>query len=266
MNEWLAAIILGVVEGATEFIPVSSTGHLILAKELLGLREQSWDTFIVMVQLGAILSVVVLYFQRLWQAITTLPSDPASRHFALSILIAFLPAVVLGMALHDFIKEVLFASAALICWSLLVGGFVLLALERWKPAPRLHDATRYPMLTSLGVGFFQVLSMIPGISRSGATIAGALLLGGDRKSAAEFSFFLAIPTMAGAFAYDFYKSRDQIHMDQGALIAVGFVIAFVVGLAAVKAMLGLVQRYGFTPFAWWRIAVGAVGLAVLALG
>ncbi|MGZ8363519.1 MAG: undecaprenyl-diphosphate phosphatase [Caulobacteraceae bacterium] len=265
MNEWLAALILGLVEGATEFIPVSSTGHLLLTKELLGLTDPSWDTFIVMIQLGAILSVVVLYFQRLWRALVTLPTDPASRHFALSILIAFLPAVVLGVTLHDFIKQVLFESPALICWSLLIGGFVLLALERWKPEPKLHDATRYPLLTSLAIGLFQVLSMIPGVSRSGATIAGALLMGGDRKSAAEFSFFLAIPTMAGAFAYDFYKSRDQIHMDQGALIAVGFVVSFVAGLLAVKAMIGLVQKYGFAPFAWWRIAVGAIGLVVLAL-
>jgi undecaprenyl-diphosphatase len=264
MSDWLNAIILGVIEGLTEFIPVSSTGHLILAKDAMGLQGQSWDTFIVLIQLGAILAVVALYFARLWKVLVTLPSSPESRRFALSILVAFLPALVLGVLLHDFIKRVLFESPQVICISLIAGGIVLFLVDRWKLKPRHTDAMRYPLLTSLGVGLFQCLSMIPGVSRSGASIAGALMMGGDKRSAAEFSFFLAIPTMAGAFAYDLYKSRETLSLDQGGLIAVGFVVSFISGLVVVKAMLGFVQKRGYWPFAVWRIAVGVLGLVLLA--
>ena len=263
MNDWLAAVLLGVVEGLTEFIPVSSTGHLLLTKEAFGLTDPFWDTFIVLIQLGAILGVVALYFQRLWKVLVSLPSDPSSRHFALSVLIAFLPAMVLGFALHDFIKTVLFESPGVICWSLILGGLVLLAIDRWSPAPRHTEATRLPFLTSLGIGFFQVLSMIPGVSRSGATIVGALLLGADRRTAAEFSFFLAIPTMVGAFAYDFYKARDSLDLDYAGLIAVGFVVSFLSGMIVIRTMLGFVAKRGYAVFGWWRIVVGAIGLALL---
>jgi undecaprenyl-diphosphatase len=262
MNDWLAAVILGLVEGATEFIPVSSTGHLLLAKQALGLTDASWDTFIVVIQLGAILAVVALYFQKLWAVLLGLPKDARARHFALSVLVAFLPAMVIGAALHDLIK-VAFDHPALICWSLIIGGVALMALDRWHPAPRQTDAMRYPLLTSLGIGFFQCLAMIPGVSRSGATIAGALLLRADKKSAAEFSFFLAIPTMAGAFVYDLYKSKDSLTLDQGGLIAVDFVVAFLSGLLVVKTLIAFVGRHGFTPFAWWRIVVGVAGLWIL---
>jgi undecaprenyl-diphosphatase len=263
MPDWLVAIVLGLVEGLTEFIPVSSTGHLLLTKTAMGLTDPAWDTFIVLIQLGAILAVVALYFQRLWAVLVGLPTKPEARRFALSILIAFLPAVVLGFALHDFIKSVLFESPALICWSLLIGGFVLLALDRWPPTPRHGDAMNYPLLTSLGIGFFQCLSMVPGVSRSGATIVGALLLRGDKRSAAEFSFFLAIPTMVGAFAYDLYKSRDSIDASHAGLIAIGFVTAFVSGMVVIKVMLDFVAKRGFAPFAWWRIVVGVVGLGLI---
>ena len=265
MNEWLAALILGLVEGITEFIPVSSTGHLILTKDALGLTGPFWDTFIVMIQLGAILSVVVVYFSRLWRVLVTLPSDPGSRRFALSVIVAFLPAMVLGVALHDFIKEFLFASPAVICWSLIIGGVALLAIDRWQPRPRFDDAMALPLRTSLLIGFFQCLAMIPGVSRSGATIAGALLAGTDKRAAAEFSFFLAIPTMAGAFAYDLYKSRDALSFDQAGVIGVGFLVSFISGLLVVRWMIDFVGRHGFSPFAWWRIVVGAIGLGVLAL-
>lgn len=263
MNEWLAAIILGLVEGATEFIPVSSTGHLLLTKQALGLTNASWDTFIVVIQLGAILAVVAVYFQRLWKVLTGLPTDPEARRFALSVLVAFLPAMVLGFFLHDLIK-LAFNNPALICWSLIVGGVALMALDRWKPEPKETDAMRYPLLTSFGIGLFQCLSMIPGVSRSGATIAGALLLRADKKSAAEFSFFLAIPTMTAAFVYDLYKSRDSLTADQGGLIAVGFLVSFLSGLLVVKTLIAFVARHGFTPFGWWRILVGALGLWILA--
>ena len=263
MHDWLMALVLGVVEGLTEFIPVSSTGHLILAKDALGLSGPSWDTFIVLIQLGAILAVVALYFGRLWKVLVTLPSDPQSRRFALSVAVAFLPAAVLGVALHDFIKRVLFESPGVICWSLIVGGVVLLALEFWKHRPKFDDATRYPLLTSLGIGFFQCLAMIPGVSRSGASIVGAMLMGGDKRSAAEFSFFLAIPTMAGAFAVDFWENRKTMDTHHLGIIAVGFVVSFLVGLVVVKGLLGFVQKRGYWPFGVWRIAVGVAGLALL---
>lgn len=261
MSDWLSAIILGLVEGFTEFIPVSSTGHLLLAKQALGL-DPSWDTFIVVIQLGAILAVVALYFQKLWSVLVGLPSRPEDRRFALSVLVAFLPSMVLGAALHDQIK-LAFENPSLICWTLILGGVVLLVIDRWRPQPRHHDAMRFSLATSLGIGFFQVLSMIPGVSRSGATIVGALLLRADKKAAAEFSFFLAIPTMAGAFVYDLYKARDSLSADQAGLIAIGFVVAFLSGLVVVKTMIAFVGRHGFAPFAWWRIAVGILGLWLL---
>jgi undecaprenyl-diphosphatase len=263
MPDWLSAILLGLVEGLTEFIPVSSTGHLLLAKTAMGLTDPSWDTFIVLIQLGAILAVVALYFRRLWAVLVSLPTRPESRRFALSVLIAFLPAVVIGFALHDFIKAVLFESPVLICWSLILGGVVLLLIDRFPPKPRHTDAMNYPWLTSLGIGVFQVLSMAPGVSRSGATIVGGLLLGGDKRSAAEFSFFLAIPTMVGAFAYDLYKSRDQLSLDSAGLIAIGFVVSFLSGLVVIRTMLGFVQKRGYAPFGWWRILVGGAGLLLL---
>jgi undecaprenyl-diphosphatase len=265
MNDWLAAIILGLVEGLTEFIPVSSTGHLLLAEKALGLEGQAWDTFAVLIQLGAILAVVALYFQRLFGVLLAAPKDPQARRFILSVLIAFLPAVFAGLLLHDWIKTVLFESPALICWSLIVGGVVLLAVDRWTPKPRFGDAMRFPLLTSLGVGLFQCLSIVPGVSRSGSTIVGALLLGADRRAAAEFSFFLAIPTMVAAFTYDLYKSRDLITADGAGVIAVGFVVSFLSGLVVIKTMLGFVQKRGYGVFGWWRILVGVLGLAAMQL-
>jgi len=266
MSDWIYAVILGVIEGLTEFIPVSSTGHLLLAKTAMGLPDGFWDTFAVLIQLGAILAVVALYFQRLWGVLVGLPTDPAARRFALSVLIAFAPAVVIGFALHDVIKEILFESPRVICWSLIIGGVVLLALDRWTPPARHHDAMTTPFMTALGVGVVQCLAMIPGVSRSGATIVGGVLFGMDKRAATEFSFFLAIPTMVGAFAYDLYKSRDALSMDQAGVIAVGFAVSFVAGLVVIRVMLDFVQRRGLAPFGWWRIVVGGVGLALLGLG
>lgn len=266
MSDFLAAVILGVVEGLTEFIPVSSTGHLLLTKTALGLTDPSWDSFVVLIQLGAILAVVALYFRRLWTVLIGLPTRQDARRFALSVLIAFLPAVIFGFLLYDFIKQVLFESPALICWSLVVGGFGLLAIDRWSPAPRHADAMTLPFGTTLGVGLFQVLSMIPGVSRSGATIVGGVLLGVEKRAAAEFSFYLAIPTMIGAFAKDFWESRESLMVgDHLGLLAVGFVVSFVSGLVVVKVLLDFVSKRGLAPFGWWRIAVGVAGLAWLYL-
>jgi undecaprenyl-diphosphatase len=263
VSDWINALILGIVEGLTEFIPVSSTGHLLLTKTLMGLPDGFWDTFVVLIQLGAILAVVALYFGRLWKVLVTLPTDPAARWFAFSVLLAFIPSAVIGFALHDVIKHVLFESPRLICWSLIIGGFVLLALDRWAPQPVEHDAMRLPWLTAVLVGVAQTLALIPGVSRSGGTIVGAMLLRVEKRAAAEFSFFLAIPTMAGAFALDAWKNRDAIHGDQAGLIAFGFAVSFVVGYIVVRKMLDFVTRHGFAPFAWWRIVVGAGGLIAL---
>ena len=265
MPDWISAIILGVVEGLTEFIPVSSTGHLLLAKTALGLPPGFWDTFIVLIQLGSILGVVALYFRRLWDVVLGLPTSQRARHFALSVLVAFLPGALAGALLHDLIKGVLFESPRLICWSLIIGGVVLLVIDRRAPAPRETDAMALSLRTSLIIGLFQTLALVPGVSRSGGTIVGAMLMGVEKRAAAEFSFFLAMPTMAGAFVLDFWSSRGDLQGDRIGLLVLGFAVSFVVGYAVVKFMLDFVSRRGFAPFGWWRIVVGAAGLALLGL-
>jgi undecaprenyl-diphosphatase len=255
------AILLGVVEALSEFLPISSTGHLLLVSDILGFRSPG-DVFEVVIQLGAILSVCVLFFARLARAVVALPTDPAARRFAASIIIAFMPAAVLGAVLHDYIKGVLF-SPVVVGLSLVIGGVVILAIERWHPPARLHESEALPLGTALAIGFAQVLAMIPGVSRSGATIMGALLLGVDRKAAAEFSFFLAIPTMLGAATYDLYKNRAIMDLDSLWLIAIGFVAAFLAGLVVVDWLLRYVQRHTFKVFGWYRIVFGLVVLAAL---
>lgn len=192
MADWIAAIILGLVEGLTEFIPVSSTGHLLLIREALGLTGSKWATFVVMIQLGAILAVITLYFAKLWKVLIGLPTDPQARHFALSVLIAFLPAVFAGVFLYDFITDILFETPVVICVMLIVGGFLLIAVERFAPLPQHFDAMKLDFRTSLLIGLFQCLAMVPGVSRSGATIAGSLMLKLEsprRRSSASFSPF-----------------------------------------------------------------------------
>ncbi len=255
MNDWISAIILGAIEGFTEFLPISSTGHLILAGELLGFQDSTGKVFEVVIQLGAILSVVVFSFGRLWKVLVGLPSEPGARRFALAVLLAFLPAVVLGLVFHDFIKQVLF-SPWVVCVTLVLGGIAILAIERMAPRPRYKSIEDIPMRTALGIGFCQALAMIPGISRSGATILGGELLGVDRRVATEFTFYLAIPTMLGASVLDLYKARDDLTTDGLGLIAVGFVTAFIVAIPVVKGLIGFVGRYGLAPFAWYRIVFG----------
>ncbi|PTW62645.1 undecaprenyl-diphosphatase [Breoghania corrubedonensis] len=258
------ALILGTVEGLTEFIPVSSTGHLLLLGHFMGF-ENPGKTFEVLIQLGSILAILSVYFSKLWQLFISLPSDPRSRYFVAGILLAFLPAAVIGFLAHDFIKAVLFASPALICTTLFLGGLVLLWVDRLDLKPRYHDVAHYPMHVYLAIGCCQVLAMVPGVSRSGSTIVGALLLGTDKRSAAEFSFFLAMPTMAGAFALDLFKNRDLITLNDAAVIGVGFVTAFIAGVVVVRWLLDYVSRHGFSLFAWWRIIVGLAGFAGLYL-
>ncbi|HEY3814614.1 MAG TPA: undecaprenyl-diphosphate phosphatase [Caulobacteraceae bacterium] len=263
MPDWLNAIILGIVEGLTEFIPVSSTAMLLLSEKVLHLSGMRWETFTILIQLGAILAVVALYFQRLWSVALRLPHDPTARRFVLSVLVAFLPAVVLGVLLHDFIKGSLFENPLVICSALIIGGVVLLILDKWHPAPMRDDAMRFPLGTSLVIGVFQCLAMIPGVSRSGATIVGAMLQRCDKRASAEFSFFLAMPTMAGAFAYDLFKSYKQLNMQDAGIIAIGFVVSFIFGAFVVKTLLDFVSRHGFAPFAWLRIVLGGIGLALV---
>jgi undecaprenyl-diphosphatase len=267
MSDWLNAVILGVVEGLTEFLPVSSTAHLLLSEKLLGVSGPQWEAFTVLIQLGAILAVVALYFEKLFKVALSLHSDPDSRRFAASVVIAFLPAAVIGAALHKLITGSFFENIHLICWALLIGGVALFLIDRYAPRPRHHDAARYPLSTSLGIGLFQCLAIIPGMSRSGSTIFGALLLRCDKKSAAEFSFFLAIPTMIGAFTLDLVKQRHEIAAAHAwGIIAIGFVVSFLVGLVVVKTFIGFIGRYGLAPFVWWRVLVGAAGLIALSRG
>ncbi|MBC8130129.1 MAG: undecaprenyl-diphosphate phosphatase [Rhizobiaceae bacterium] len=264
LGQLALAALLGFIEGLTEFIPVSSTGHILLAGHVLGFESPA-GTFEVLIQLGAVLAVLSVYFAKLWHLFVTLPSSADSRRFVGGILLAFLPAAFIGALAHDFIKTVLFESPMTICVALLVGGVILLLIDRMALKPRYTDVMEFPLSLYLKIGFFQCLAMIPGTSRSGATIAGALLLGTDKRSAAEFSFFLAMPTMAGAFAYDLYKSRNLLSADDLSLIAVGFLVSFLTALVVVKYLLDFVSRHGFAPFAWWRIAVGAIGIVAIVI-
>jgi len=267
MSDWLRAVILGIIEGVTEFLPVSSTGHLLLAERFFGLGEGAfWDSFTVLIQLGAILAIVVLYFQKLWQvAVDMFRGDADAGRFVIGVLIAFMPAVVVGLIAGKYIKLVLF-NPWVVCFSLIVGGAILLWVDQIDHKPHEHDATRFPLLTYLWIGVAQCMAMVPGVSRSGASIVAAMLLGADKRAAAEFSFFLAIPTMIGAFAYDFYKSRAEMSVDHVGIVAVGFVVSFITAVIVVKSFLDYVTRHGFVLFAWWRVIVGSLGLIALALG
>ena len=261
----VSALVLGLIEGLTEFIPVSSTAHLLLAGHFMGF-ESPGNSFAVLIQLGAILAILSVYFARLLNLALSLPSDPKSRHFVLAILVAFLPAAVIGALAHGFIKTVLFETPMLICVVLILGGFILLWVDRLALKPRYNDVTEYPLSLAFKIGLCQCLAMVPGTSRSGATIVGALLMGTDKRSAAEFSFFLAMPTMAGAFALDLYKNRNALSADDVGIIAIGFVAAFFAALVVVKSLLDFVSKRGYAPFAWWRIIVGSLGLVALLLG
>jgi len=256
------ALLLGLLEGLTEFIPVSSTGHILLAGHFLGF-ESTGKSFEILIQLGAILAILTVYSARLWRILVDLPRDPRTQRFVLGVLIAFLPAAVIGVLAHDFIKTVLFETPKLICIMLIFGGIVLLVIDRTPLSARYKDVMDLPLGVCLGIGLVQCLAMIPGTSRSGATIVGSLLMGVEKRAAAEFSFFLAMPTMAGAFAYDLYKNADILTGADLPIIATGFVASFVMAVIVVRVLLDYVSRRGFSLFGWWRLAVGGVGLAAL---
>ena len=264
-NYLFDALILGVVEGITEFIPVSSTGHLILAREFLGYPIERFEVLVFVIQLAAILAICLLYFGRLWRVLIGLPTQPEARRFALAVAIAFVPSVVLGLLLDDFMKRVLF-SPWVVAVALLVGGVVILLIERVAHRPRFHDTAEVPPATAFGIGLCQTISMIPGVSRAGATIMGGVLLGLDRKAAAEFSFFLAIPTMLGASTLDLYKGWDRLDGALATDIAVASIAAFVTAIIVVRAFVSFLATHTFAPFGWYRIAAGAAMIGYLLLG
>jgi undecaprenyl-diphosphatase len=253
-------LLLGIVEGLTEFLPVSSTGHLLLLGHFLGF-DSPGRTFEVLIQLGAILAIVAVYFQRLLQiARDAIARKPGALRFVVGVILASFPAALAGVLLHDFIKTVIYETPVVICVMLIVGGIILLYVDQLKLTPKHTDIYTYPPLLCLYIGLFQMLALVPGVSRSGATIVGALLLGTDKRSAAEFTFFIALPIMSGAFVYDLWQNRDLVTADLGIAVAVGFAAAFVVAWLVVRYLLDFISRHGFAVFAYWRIFVGAIGL------
>jgi undecaprenyl-diphosphatase len=261
----LKAMVLGIVEGLTEFLPVSSTGHLLLLGHFFGFDDEDFGkTFVVLIQLGAILAILSIYFWRLWRIAMDALHDDGARRFIVGVVVAFLPAALIGFVARGLIKAVLF-NPWIVCFSLIIGGAILLWVDRLTLTPRYTDATTFSLPMYLGIGLCQCLAMIPGVSRSGATIVSAMLLGADKRSAAEFSFFLAIPTMAGAFTLDLIKSWSQMSGGNTLIVIVGFATSFVAAWIVVRTFLDYVSSHGFALFAWWRIVVGALGLMGLAL-
>jgi undecaprenyl-diphosphatase len=259
------AAILGVVQGVTEFLPVSSTAHLLIGARVLGFHDPG-SVFTEMIQLGSILAIMWLYREKILDVVVGLPGKPQARRFAVVLLAAFLPALVAGAAGSDYVERVLHTSLPVMAVSFVIGGMGMLAVERWAMPPRVGGVDDVTFGQAVGIGLCQVLALVPGVSRSGATIVGGLLVGLDRPTAAEFSFFLAMPTLAAAFVHSVIEVRDQLTLDRAADIAVGFVAAFVASVVVVKPFLGFVRRAGFGPFAWYRIAVGLVLLGGIAAG
>lgn len=257
------ALLIGVVEGLTEFLPVSSTGHIILAEEVLNFQGPPGKVFEIVIQLGAILAVCLLYRAKIWTTVEgVLQRDKRAIRFATAIVVAFLPAAIVGVAAHKYIKSVLF-SPWVVAISLIVGGIAILLIERFAQRPRIKSLDEVDLKTAFYIGLCQCLAMIPGVSRAGATIMGARAFRVDRATAAEFSFFLAMPTMLGATVYDLYKNWSSLSWEHGGVIALGFVTAFVSAMFVVRAFVRFISRHGFTVFAWYRIAVGALALTLL---
>lgn len=267
MNLTLTAILLGIVEGLTEFLPVSSTGHLMLASVLFGYDAETWKVFNIVIQLGAILAVVVQFWRTFWAVGSgLLVMNPASIRFVRNLLIAFLPSAVLGVLLKSYI-DVMLGAPIVVGWALVVGGIFIIVIEKVAKPGKLTGIAELPMIQCLGVGGAQCLAMVPGVSRSGATIMGALAMGIERRTAAEFSFFLAVPTMLGATTLELLDSREQLAGGLGPVgwseIAIGFVVSFIVALVVIKAFMAFVSKSGFTPFAWYRIVAGAAAIYLL---
>lgn len=259
----LLVIILGIVEGVTEYLPVSSTGHLILATELLGFKADEWAVFNIAIQPGAILAIVVLYWRTFWDVLIGMfQRSPSAWRFVRNLLVAFVPAVVLGLAFGDAI-ELLLGNAVVVAWALIIGGVAILLVEKFARPQQCDGVSSLTLKQAIMVGLVQCIAMIPGVSRSGATILGAMSFGVDRKTAAEFSFFLAVPTLTGATALQLFKHWDEIPTDQFAWIGLGSLVSFIVAIVVVKAFIAIITRYGFGPFAWYRIVAGAAALVWL---
>jgi undecaprenyl-diphosphatase len=261
----VAAAVLGVLQGLTEFLPISSTAHLLIAGDLLG-YEDPGGVFTVMIQLGSIFAVMWLYRSKIVSVVAGLGTDPAARRFAAALLLAFLPSLVAGALLADYVKTVLYNSPLVFAVAFIAGGVVMLVVERYRPRPAVNQADATPPTRALGVGAFQTLALVPGVSRSGATIVGGMLMRLDRAAAAEFSFFLAMPTMVAAFVHDLVEVRGHLAPDRAIEIAVGFVAAFLAAAVVVKPFLRFVTRAGFAPFAWYRIGIGLLLLAAIGIG
>jgi undecaprenyl-diphosphatase len=261
----IKALVLGIVEGLTEFIPVSSTGHLIIASSLLDFTDERAKVFAIAIQFGAVLAVCWAQREKLLTVSRGLTSDRTSQQFALNLLVAFMPAVVFGLLLHSTIKTYLF-SPLTVAAALVVGGIVILWIEARAHRPRIRDIDEMRWTDALRIGLAQTLAMFPGVSRSGATIMGGMLFGLSRESATQFSFFLAIPTMFAATVYDLYKNWQILSVTDLPMFAVGFVAAFIAALLTVRALLAYVARHSFRPFAWYRIGFGGLILLSWQMG
>lgn len=264
MDTTLTAILLGILEGLTEFLPVSSTGHLILASEFLGYNPAQWAQFNIVIQLGAIMAVVVTYRQLFWEMATGfLRRQPQALRFVRNIALGFLPAAVIGLFAKDTI-DLMLETPLVVAIALIVGGVAILVIERLVKPSEEQGVANLPWRTAIAVGFVQCLAMIPGTSRSAATILGALSMGVGRKTAAEFSFFLAVPTMLGAATVKIVSEPEKLLAGGGIVgwdeIAIGLVTAFLVALVIIRAFVAYVSKHGFSPFAWYRIALGGVAL------
>ncbi|HEX3652999.1 MAG TPA: undecaprenyl-diphosphate phosphatase [Rhizomicrobium sp.] len=261
MHDLLMAVLLGIVEGLTEFLPVSSTAHLLIAERLLGLAGDRWEAFTIVIQLGAILAVVAVYWRKFADILITLPRSKHAQQFTASVLIAFLPAAIAGALLIKKINAVLLdpeTALPVIACTMTLGGIIILLFERIAPKPRYHDGDRLPLMKALQVGLCQVLAIVPGVSRSGATILGGELLGIERSAIAHFTFYLAVPTMFGATALQLYKKWAMLSATDLSTIAIGFVISFIVAYGVVKTFIGFLSRYGLKPFGWYRVVLGLI--------
>lgn len=268
MHDLLTAVWLGIVEGLTEFLPVSSTGHLLVAENLLGLDAEHWEAFTIVIQLGAILAVVAVFWRRFWDVLVGLPTQPKARKFAINVIAAFVPSAIVGVLVIKFINNVLLRpdrAMPVIATTWILGGILILIFERIAPKPRYFDGDELPFWKALQIGFCQVLSIIPGVSRSGATILGGELLGVERTAAAMFTFYLAVPTMLGATVFELYKKWHLLTAADGEKIAVGFAVSFIVAYFVIRAFIAIISRYGLKPFGWYRIAAGLALIGLLAI-
>lgn len=262
LSLYLKALLMGFVEGLTEYLPVSSTGHLILFGDAIRFNTANASVFEVVIQMGAIAAVIIAYFKKFWHVANSFFTEKKSRHFVWLLVLAFMPAAIFGFLLHEAIKAHLFNSTV-VAISLIVGGVIMLIIDRLPLKPRVMDVDALTLPDAIKIGFYQCVAMIPGVSRSGATIVGGMLCGLTKQTAAEFSFFLAVPTLMAAGLYDLYKNWSLLSASDLDLIAIGFASSFVFALLVITFFIKMIVRFGFTPFALYRIVLGAVILMII---